>query len=61
VDQREPAAIARAISNQLRTRAPRERVRAYAERYSWDATSDAQVALFQAATAAGEGTTACVM
>lgn len=59
-DAREPAAMARTIAAQLRAHAPRERVRAHAERFSWQATSDAQVALFEAA-AAGEGRAACVM
>ena len=61
IDERDPAAVARAILDQLHARIPRERVRAWAERFSWKATSDAQVALFAAATAAGEGSAACVM
>lgn len=59
IDEREPAAVARAILAQLLVRLPRERVRAHAERHSWKATSEAQAALFAAALLPRDGRPAC--
>lgn len=59
VDERDSDALAQAIATQLRSRPPRERVRRYAEKFGWQATSDAQEALFAAAVSASEGRAAC--
>ena len=47
VEQREPGPFAQAIAALLEARPDRAQVRAYAEDFSWQATSDAQVALFR--------------
>lgn len=49
VDERTPPAFAQAISELLRTRPDRESVRAFAERYSWDATAAGQLEVFRGA------------
>ena len=47
VAQREPAAFAAAIHDLLASRPDRQRVRAYAEGFSWDRTSQDQAQLFE--------------
>ena len=47
VAQREPAAFAAAIADLLASRPDRQRVRAYAEGFSWDRTSQDQIKLFE--------------
>ena len=49
VDERTPEAIARAIANLLAHPSAREATRAYAEKFSWDATTKGQINLFRAA------------
>ncbi len=49
VDDRTPEAIARAIVDLLAHPPAREATRAYAEKFSWDATTKGQISLFQAA------------
>ena len=49
VEERTPAAFAQAISELLRARPDRESVRAFAERYSWDATTAGQLEVFRGA------------
>jgi len=46
VREREPAAVAAAVEKALVELPPRAQVRAYAEGFSWQATSNAQLALF---------------
>lgn len=46
VDQRTPAAFAEAIRRQLNGPADRAATRAYAEGFSWDATTNGQLSLF---------------
>ena len=47
VDQRDPAHFAEAIDTLLKASPNRAQVRAYAEDFSWQATSNAQLALFR--------------
>lgn len=47
VVERSAEAFARAIDDLVGTRAPREQVRAYAEDFGWERTSQAQLDLFQ--------------
>ena len=47
VDHRDGSAFAHAISTLLASYSDRSQVRAYAERFSWRSTTDAQVALFK--------------
>ncbi|MET0518609.1 MAG: glycosyltransferase family 4 protein [Burkholderiaceae bacterium] len=54
VDAREGAAFAAAIEDLLASRPDRQAVRAYAEGFSWQATTDAQLSLFGRIRAAGE-------
>ena len=49
VDERTPAAIARAIADLLAHPPPRGATRASAEEFSWDATTEGQISQFQAA------------
>lgn len=51
VPERTAAALAGAVDALLRNRASRERVRHYAEGFSWERTSSDQLALFQALVA----------
>ncbi len=52
VDDRTPAAIARALTNLFTHPPPRAATRAYAEAFSWDATTEGQISVFQAALGA---------
>ena len=47
VDQRDGPAFAEAIDSLMRTYPARDEVRAYAEHFSWQKTTDAQLALFK--------------
>lgn len=47
VDERKPAAFAVAIRKQLKDKPDRARVRAYAEQFSWQNTTEAQIAMFR--------------
>lgn len=53
VDERSGAAFAAAITGLMRDPPPRADVRAYAEGFSWTATSQAQLALFRSLVGAG--------
>lgn len=55
VEERNPDALARAIATQLRSRATRERVRRYAEHFSWQATSREQLKLFRRVQSVSSG------
>jgi glycosyltransferase involved in cell wall biosynthesis len=49
VDERNPKAIARVINEVLARLPEREATRAYAELFSWDATTEGQIEMFRAA------------
>ena len=55
VDQRDGSAFAAAISSLLSDYPDRSRVRAFAEKFSWKSTTDAQVALFNQIAGQDEG------
>jgi glycosyltransferase involved in cell wall biosynthesis len=47
MDERTPEAVARAVAALVLRRPDRAQVRGYAERFSWDATTEGQIALFE--------------
>ncbi len=55
VDDRTPAAIARALAELFAHPPRREATRAHAEEFSWDATTEGQIRVFEAALGAWRG------
>ena len=54
VDQRTPEALAAAIEKTLASMPERAQTRAFAEGFSWDATTEGQVRLFSSCLGAGD-------